>query len=82
MIIVNVHIPALEKIYDFSVEEKARISDLIEELVELVAQKESISFSGSLDAMALCIIEKGEQCAGDKCLNDYGVCGGAELILV
>lgn len=82
MIIVNVHVPALEKVYNFSVEERARISDLIEELAELVAQKECIPFSGSLEKMSLCSKENGEQCDKSKCLSDYGVCGGSELILV
>jgi len=82
MIIVNVHVPALEKVYNFSVEEKAKISDLIEEVVELIVQKESIPFGGSLDKMTLCSIENGKQCDKSKCLADYGVCGGSELILV
>lgn len=82
MIIVNVHVPALEKVYNFSVEEKAKVSDLIEELIELVAQKECIPFSGNLEEMTLCSIESGEQCNKDRCLIDYGICGGAELILV
>lgn len=82
MIIVNVHVPALEKVYNFSVEERAKISNLIEELIELVAQKECIPFSGSLEKMTLCSIESGEQCDKDKCLGDYGICGGSELMLV
>ena len=82
MILVNVHIPALEKVYNFSVGEKAPISDLIEELVELVAQKEWIPFSGNLGKMTLCCLETGEQCDRGRCLSDYGICGGAELILV
>lgn len=82
MIIVNVSVPALEKVYNFSLEEKAKVRDLVEEIVELVSQKERIPFKDSLENMALCIVETGEQCRRDACLADYGIAGGAELILV
>ena len=82
MIIVNIRVPALEKEYNFSLEETAKIRDLIEEIVELIAQKERISFGGDLEEMVLCSVEKGEQCNREQCLSDYGITGGAELILV
>lgn len=82
MIIVNVKVPALEKVYNFSLEERARIKDLIEEIVELIAQKECIQFGGNLEEMVLCSVENGEQCDKNCSLSDYGIVGGAELILV
>lgn len=82
MIVVDVRVPALEKVYNFSVEEKAKVGDLIEELVELIIQKECVPFSGGLENMVLCSVENGVQCDRDHCLSDYGICGGAELILV
>jgi len=83
MIIVNVKVPALEKVYNFSVEEKAKVSELIEELVELIKQKERVKFDEkSLVKMTLCSIDNGEQFNWENTLNDYGICGGAELILV
>ena len=82
MIIVNVSVPAIEKVYNFSLEEKAKISDLIEELVELIAQKERLTFMGSLDELALCSVDSGILCGSDHTLSEYGVEGGTELILV
>lgn len=82
MIIVNVGVPALEKVYNFSLEEKAKVRDLIEEIAELISQKERIPFTDSLDRMTLCIVETEEQCSRDACLADYGISGGTELILV
>ena len=82
MIIVNVRVPALEKEYNFSLEEKAKIMDLIEEMVELISQKEHVQFGGSLDEMVLCSVENGEQCKKNNSLSDYGIVGGSELILV
>ena len=82
MIVVNIRVPALEKVYNFSVEEKAKIDDLIEEIVELVKQKEGVQFHGALDQLALCSVEKGLQCNKECILTDYGICDGDELILV
>ena len=82
MIIVNVKVPALEKEYNFSLEEKAPVGELIEEVVELILQKEGVLFSGDLREMVLCAMESGIQCARESTLSDYGICGGAELILV
>ena len=82
MIIVNIKVPALEKEYNFSVDENAPVQDLVEEIAELIVQKEGVQFSGSMEDMVLCSREPGFQCARRNCLNDYGIYGGAELILV
>ena len=55
MIVVNVSVPALEKVYNFSVEEKARVGELVEELVELIIQKEGVPFGGEAGGMGGCI---------------------------
>lgn len=81
MIIVNVRVPAMEKIYNFSLEERAKVRDLIEEITELISQKESVPFQGDLEEMILCSVENGEQCGKDCCLSDYGIVDGTELIL-
>ena len=82
MIIVDVKIPTMEKVYNLSLDEKSKVTDLIEEIVELVIQKEGIQFDGILAEMVLCSIDKGLQCAGEHCLRDYGVGSGEELILI
>lgn len=86
MIIVNIRVPALEKVYNFSVEEKALVSDLIDEVVLLVYQKEGLSFEGDPRAafreMSLCSLDAGIQLDRQYTLSDYSVCDGSELILV
>ena len=82
MIIVNIKVPALEKEYNFSLDENAPVSDLIEEIAELIVQKEGVQFSGDLDEMALCSLDAGFHLNRRNCLNDYGIFGGAELELV
>ena len=82
MIIVNIKVPTLEKEYNFSLDENAPIGDLIEEIAELVIQKEGIVFNGNLDEMVLCSLDPGFQCDRHSRLRDYGIAGGAELVLV
>lgn len=86
MIIVNVKVPALEKVYNFSVEEKAQVDDLIDEIVLLVFQKEGLSFEGdpkvAFREMSLCSLDAGIQLDRKFTLSDYNVCDGSELILV
>ncbi|MCR5370748.1 MAG: EsaB/YukD family protein [Clostridium sp.] len=82
MIIVDVRVPALEKQYNLSLEEKAKVGDLIEEIVELILQKEHIGFRGDINSLVLSSIDKGVQMRRDRTLSDYGVRGGDELLLV
>ena len=82
MIIVDVKVPALEKVYNFSMDERARVGDLIEEIVQLVLQKEGVQFSGVLEEMTLGSVDKGIQCSPNHSLRDYAVGSGEELILV
>lgn len=81
MMIVNVRVPAIEKVYNFSLEERAKVRELIEEITELISQKENVPFQGNLDEMILCSVENGELCGKDRSLSDYGIVDGAELIL-
>ena len=82
MIIVNIKVPALEKEYNFSLDETAPVGDLIEEIAEQIEQKEGVQFRGDPGEMVLCSMDAGFQCRPENCLNDYAICGGAELILV
>ena len=50
--------------------------------MELVLQKEHLDFKGDHHELVLCAVESGVQMRRDKTLNDYGIVGGAELILV
>lgn len=86
MIIANVRVPALEKVYNFSLEEKAQIDELIDEIALLVFQKEGLAFEGdpkrAFSQMSLCSLDSGIQLSRRHTLADYGVCDGSELMLV
>lgn len=86
MIIVNVRVPALEKVYNLSIEEKAPIDDLIDEIALLIHQKEGLSFAENprtaFSCLTLCSVDTKAQLRRESTLANYGICDGAELILV
>lgn len=82
MIVVNVTVPALEKVYNMNLEENALIGDVIAEIAGLVGQKEHLNFNGDLKEMVLGSKDLGKVFSRDRTLADYGVLTGAELILV
>lgn len=82
MIIVNIRVPALEKVYNFSIDEKVRTADFIEEIVEIIKQKEGVRFHGDIESFALCSVENGVNISRDRSLGEYGIRGGDELVLV
>lgn len=82
MIIVNIRVPAIEKVYNFSVNEKVRTEDLIEEIVEMVKQKEGVRFRGDLSSLVLYSVDSGTSFRRERCLSDYGIYSGDELMLV
>ena len=87
MVIVNIKVPTLEKEYNFSLDEKEPVKELIEEIVDLILQKEGIAFSkerweSELPEMALCAVDAQVLCDRSSSLSEYGVSNGAELVLV
>ncbi len=40
MILVEIHVPAMNRAYDFQLDENADIGSVIDELAELIARKE------------------------------------------
>lgn len=82
MIVVNVTVPALEKVYNMNLEEKAEISDLIAEIAGLISQKEHMELQGNIREMVLASKDLGIVLGRNQTLQDYGILTGAELLIV
>lgn len=86
MIIVNIRVPALETVYNFSLDESASVSALIEEMVAVIRKKERFEQERDIKktyaGMSLCCIDTGIQLRPDLSLKDYGIWDGAEFMLV
>lgn len=82
MILVDIYIPALERCYDFSLQEQATVSELVEELIEMVCQKEH--WPKGQDPTGFLLVEPARSyifTPGDT-LAQRGVLSGARLMLL
>lgn len=82
MINVDVYVPALDRVYNFSLDEDSKISVLIEEISELICKKEHSSLDGIKDRFIMGSIDERLNFHSDYSLKEYSVKGGEKLILV
>ena len=83
MILVDVEVPALDKTYDFYVDENAYISELAEKLGEMTAMSEWNETNFENEAgMLLCSLETETVLSGNMTLSQYGIKSGSRLLLV
>lgn len=82
MILVDIYVPAVGNTYDFQLEENEKISTIIEEVAELIGQKEHSQVVGNMNELMLCSREKHEILTKSLTLANLGICTGSSLILV
>lgn len=82
MILINVLFLELNQSYDFKTEENAQIGRVIEEMVEMIAQKEQLSVEKDRGFFLLCRPETQEVFNPSQSLAELGVCSGDTLLLV
>lgn len=82
MILVDIYVPSVDKTYDFQLNEGIDIRTVVEEISEMIGQKEHSKIVGSTGDLFLChyktkrILDKGES------LREAGVVTGDKLLLV
>lgn len=81
MIIVDIFVPSMNKSYDFSLDENASVAAIIEEICEMIGQKEHSSISGDSSRLFL-YRREGIRLEKKKQLCQLGVRTGQSLILV
>ena len=82
MILVDVTVPSVEKTYDFNLDENAQIALVIEEIAEMISQKEHCSIIGNKEDLLLCNYEGQVVLNKMASLKDYGLTNGNHLLLV
>lgn len=82
MILVDVFVPAIDKTYNFSLDEAAPIAQIVEELIELVERAEQTTFAG--DRAHVQLVNKATRTAlsAQNTLKECAVSTGSTLILV
>jgi uncharacterized ubiquitin-like protein YukD len=81
VVIVDVEVVSLGRRYNFSLEEEASISVLIDELCEVTCQRENCVMEGEEGKIVLASMESGTIMDPDLTLSEYGIRNGSRLIL-
>ncbi len=82
MIVVDVAVPGVEQVYDFALDENAEIALVIEEIAEMISQKEHCGLCGSRDELLLCAYGGKAVLDRHATLKECGVVTGSRLLIV
>lgn len=82
MVLVDVIVPSVNKVYDFQLSENAQISTVIEEICEMISQKERVSIVGSVTDLLLCDKDTNSVLDNNKTLAECNVVTGHSLIFI
>lgn len=82
MILVDIYVPSVENTYDFQLDENTPISTIIEEIGELIEQKEHCAIVGEMEKLLLCTRKDEKILSKGQTLDGCGIKTGDSLILV
>lgn len=82
MLHVDVNVPAVNKNYEFSLNENIKIKSVIEEIAFVISQHEGRSWAEDTDRLELCNISNGHLLPKGKTLYDCKVQAGNKLMLL
>lgn len=82
MIIVDIYVPAMDKTYDFKLDEDEKVQVLTEEIIEMICQKEQSVLKGDMKDVILCSRDTRNVLEENSALKSAGIRTGDTLILV
>ena len=82
MILVDIYVPAVGNTYDFQLEEEEKVCTLIEEIGELIGQKEHSRIAGDINGFMLCSCKGKKILSKNMTLAASGVQNGDSLLLL
>ncbi|WP_455713944.1 hypothetical protein [Anaerosporobacter sp.] len=82
MIQMDLYVPSLNKKYNFNLNETALIGTIMDELTEMICQKEQCTLCGEVSELMLISIDKKEVLQRQQTLEQYGIMTGSRLMLV
>ncbi len=82
MVMVEIYIPLLDKRYDFRLDEHTQILYLLEDISEIICQKEQCSMGGDWRSLFLCDMATRRRLPFASTLSECGVKIGDSLLLV
>ena len=82
MILVDVFVPSVNKVYDFQLSETAPIYTVIEEISEMIGQKERVAIVGDVKELLLCDRKTQRILEKNKTLAECNIVTGCSLIFI
>lgn len=82
MIIVEIKVPALDKTYDFQLEENVPLKDVGREIGEIICRKEQLSLEGDVNNLLMWNAKEKRQLELDKTAYENGLRTGDCILLV
>ena len=82
MVLVDVFVPSVNKVYDFQLSENTSIHAVIEEISEMIGQKERVAIVGNVDELLLCDKQTNKILERNKTLAECNVITGHSLIFI
>lgn len=82
MIVVDINVPAVDKNYNFSLNEDVHIKSVIDEVTEMIGQKEHADLCGDIGQLNLFHLSGMRALPRENTLNECGVKNGDTLLLV
>ena len=82
MILVDIYVPSVDKSYDFQLNEQIMIGTVVEEISEMIGQKEHSKIAGNAHDFLLCVYRTEEVLSPEVTLEQAGIRSGDKLLLV
>lgn len=82
MILVDVYIPSLDEVFDFRIDETAKVINVVQEISEMMCKKYKTELNQHSDEFFLCSAEQGVILKGDTTLEENGIINGSRLFIV
>lgn len=82
MVLVDIYVPAVDKTYDFRLEENAPVRVIVDEIVEMIGQKEHTQVAGDVAKLLLCDRAHEVVLPREATLRACRISNGSSLLLV
>lgn len=82
MILVDIYVPSLDKIYDFQVDETIQTEKIIMEIAEMISNDVKAESKLEVGKLMLCSMDKEQILQKNLSLQAYGIRNGSRLLLV
>ena len=82
MILIDVYIPAVDEVFDFELDEHAKIQQILREIIEMISKKTKSKSVGRIEDFFLYDMKSCKALRSDMTLCSYNIQDGSNLMLV